>query len=113
MDNKSKIIKGVYKFECNAPRGWLYYYSSYDGKVDGLYTGKGQAKPLGFYHPCSKKHEASTTDAFYDGFVDYNGNGKPDWNDEGVIVWLEPRMWMPNGHATKNLNMNEWETAKS
>ncbi|NME57621.1 hypothetical protein HF855_09375 [Dorea formicigenerans] len=112
MDNKSKIIKGVYKFECNAPRGWLYYYSSSDGKVDGLYTGKGQAKPLGFYHPCSKKHEASTTDPFYDGFVDYNENGNQDPN-EGVIVWIERRGWSWDAHATKDLKKDTWEKAKS
>lgn len=103
----------MFKFECNAPRGRLYYYPSSDGKVDGSYTGEGRAKLLGSYYPCSKKHEASTTDAFYDGFVDYNSNGRPDWDDEGVIVWLEPRWWTVNGHATKNLNMNEWEKAKS
>ncbi len=69
-----------------------------------------RAKFLGDYHPCSKKHEASTTNVFYDGFVDYNWNGKQD-SGEGVIVWRGPRN--NNGHATTNLDMNTWETAKS
>ena len=59
------------------------------------------------------EEQVAREDIFYDGFVDYNGNGRPDWDDEGVIVWLEPRGWTVNGHATKNLNMNEWEKAKS
>lgn len=81
----------VYKFKCDAPRGWLYYYRESDGKVDG-------------------EHEASTTDAFYDGFVDYNVNGKQD-PGEGVIVWRG--VSNHNGHATTNLNMDAWATAKS
>ena len=110
MDNKSKIIKGVYKFNCNARGGWLYYYPSSDGTVDGSYNGNGQPKLLGSYTPCSAKHEASTTDDFYDGFVDYNWNRKQD-EGEGVIVWRGPKN--NNGHATKDLNMSTWETAKS
>lgn len=47
---------------------------------------------------------------FYDGFIDYDGNGIQDPN-EGVIVWRGP--WGMNGHATKDLNMSSWETAKS
>lgn len=100
----------VYKFTCDAPEGILYYYKEPDGKVDGVHNGNGEAKRMGFYHPCSKEHKASTTDAFYDGFVDYNGNGKPD-RGEGVIVWRGSDG--DNGHATTKLNMNEWETAKS
>ena len=55
------------------------------------------------YHPCDAKHEASTTDDFHDGFVDYNMNGKQDAG-EGVIVWRGKR-GDNNGHATTNLNM--------
>ena len=76
----------VYKFNCDAPRGPLYYY------------------------PCDAKHEASATNVFYDGFVDYNLNGKQD-SGEGVIVWRGPRN--NNGHATTELDMSSWEKAKS
>lgn len=101
----------VYKFECNAPAGPLYYYPKKDDKVDGIYTGNGRAQLLGnSYHPCSAKHEAKATDDFYDGFVDYNRNRKQD-EGEGVIVWRGPHN--NNGHATKVLDMDSWETTKS
>lgn len=100
----------IYKFECDAPRGLLYYYKHSDGKIDGEYNRYDKAKLIGNYHPCGAKHEASKTDDFYDGFVDYNRNGKQD-SGEGVIVWRGP--YGNNGHATTNLDMNSWETAKS
>lgn len=103
-------IGKVYKFVCNAPGGTLYYYPQSDGQIDGIYKGKGEKEWLGFYRPCDVTHEAPSTSAFYDGFVDYNYNGRFD-SDEGVIVWTG-RLGR-NGHATKNLNMEEWETAKS
>lgn len=100
----------VYKFMCDAREGELYYYPKSDGEINGVYTGDGWAKHIGSYHPCYAKHEASTTSDFYDGFVDYNGDKKQDVG-EGVIVWRGPEN--NNGHATKNLDMNTWETAKS
>lgn len=100
----------IYKFECDAPRGWLYYYKHSDGKIDGVHNRYDKAKLIGDYHPCGAKHEASKTYDFYDGFVDYNLNGKQD-SGEGVIVWRGP--YGNNGHATTNLDMNSWETAKS
>ena len=100
----------VYKFTCNAPGGWLYYYPESDGQIDGNYTGSGSQKRIGPYHPCGATHEASVTDAFYDGFVDYNWNRKQD-SGEGVIVWRGSNN--KNGHATTNLDINSWETAKS
>ena len=102
----------VYYFECDAPAGTLYYYNDSDGTIDGNYTGSGRAGRLGNYHPCSAKHEASNTGDFYDGFVDRNRNQKQD-PGEGVIVWIERRGWSYSGHATTNLNMSSWETAKS
>lgn len=100
----------VYKFVCDAPGGRLYYYPTGDGSVDGSYTGTGRAQYLGRYHPCAETHEASDTSDFYDGFVDYNRNGRQD-EGEGVIVWRG--RWGNNGHATKNLDMNSWVTDKS
>ena len=100
----------VYKFTCDAPGGWLYYYPESDGQIDGNYTGSGSQKRIGSYHLCGATHEASVTDAFYDGFVDYNRNRKQD-PGEGVIVWRGPNN--KNGHATTNLDINSWETAKS
>lgn len=100
----------VYKFTCNALGGWLYYYPESDSQIDGNYTGSGSQKSIGSYHPCGATHEASVTDTFYDGFVDYNRNRKQD-PGEGVIVWRGPNN--KNGHATTNLDINSWETAKS
>lgn len=100
----------IYKFECDAPRGWLYYYPESDGQIDGKHDRNEDAKFLGRYHPCHAKHEAPKTDGFYDGFVDYNSNGKQD-PGEGVIVWRG--LHQNNGHATTQLDMNSWETAKS
>ena len=68
----------VYKFVCDAPRGTLYYYPNSDGTIDGNYTGNGKKIFLGSYHHCEITHEASSTDSFYDGFVDRNGNGSCD-----------------------------------
>lgn len=102
----------VYKFTCDAPRGILYYYDSEnsDGVIDGNYTGSGSATRLGDYHPCQITHEADATNFFYDGFVDYNRNRRCDSGEE-VIVWRGSNG--RNGHATKQLDMNSWETAKS
>lgn len=100
----------VYNFVCDAKAGTLYFYPKSDGTVDGNYTGSGKASQLGNYHPCGKTHEASVTSDFYDGFVDYNSNKRHDLG-EGVIVWRGPRN--DNGHATKNLDMDSWTTAKS
>lgn len=100
----------VYYFECTAPAGNLYYYKNGDGVIDGVYTGNGSATLLGSYHPCSAKHEAESTNPFYDGFVDYNRNRRCDSGEE-VIVWRGPRN--NNGHATAELDMSSWETAKS
>ena len=101
----------VYLFTCDAPRGPLYYYSSGDGKVDGIYNGSKSAKLLGWdYYPCGKTHEAKTTSPFYDGFVDYNYNGKCEEN-ERCIVWRGPDG--NNGHSTAQLDMDSWTVAKS
>lgn len=112
----------VYKFNCNAPAGTVYYYNNKtvgDGTIDGVYTGTGSATRAGGYHPCSKKHEADSTADFCDGFVDRNSNGKCDSGEE-AIIWLEyARNWftgqleVDNWHATAELDMSKWETAKS
>lgn len=103
----------VYKFECNAPGGDVYYYPDSDGILDGTYTGSGYARYLGGYHPCNKKHEAEGTANLYDGFVDRNGNGICDNDNEKAIIWIERGFLFDNWHATANLDINTWETAKS
>lgn len=102
----------IYKFTCDAPRGPLYYYPNSDDQIDGKHDPYGRATYLGSYRPCKAKHEAPKTDGFYDGFVDYNGNRRQD-DGEGVIVWIENTWLGYDGHATTQLDMNSWETAKS
>ena len=107
-----------YIFQCNAPKGTLYQYPESDGSIDGVYTGDGRARKLGSFKPnLSVKHYAKTTDAFYDGFIDYDMDGKPD-PGEGVIVWIEhgwDPWWGPTSdyHATKELDMKSWTTSQS
>ena len=104
----------VYKFECTANAGRLYYYPQSDGEINGIYTGSGNAVEIrgwwSDYHPCGSKHEAESTASFYDGFIDYNENGECD-NGENVIVWRGEDG--NNGHATTKLDMDTWETAIS
>ena len=101
----------VYKFTCDATGGPLYAKDT-----DGLgYDGAS-------YKPCSKTHEAPVSDVFVNGYIDYNGSGEQELG-EAVIVWLEYsyryvpfvgyQKYVSNGHATTNLVMNSWETAKS
>lgn len=93
----------VYKFKCDAPGGPLY---AYDSNGDG-YSGAN-------YTPCSKTHEASVSSTFVDGYIDYNHNRQQDDGEE-VKVWLEynRRGDVSNGHATTDIDMTAWETAKS
>lgn len=100
----------VYKFTCDAPKGTLYYYPNSDGIIDGVHDVNDEAKRIGRYNPCSATHEASSTNPFYDGFVDRNYNKKCDPGEE-VIVWRGK--YGRNGHATTNLDMHSWDTAKS
>lgn len=104
---------GDYLFKCNVPRGTLYYFK---GRTpSGPMPNYGQTgNRLGGYKPCSEKHQASTQDDFYWGYVDYNDNGEMNMGEE-VIVWLE-RGWLGgirDYHVTKELNQDSWEHAKS
>lgn len=103
----------IYKFTCDAPAGDLYYYWKNDDKIDGVHDPNDRYKyNFGSYHPCGAEHEAPKTDAFYDGFVDRNNNGRQD-KGESVIVWIEKKWYGYDGHATTKLDMNSWGTAKS
>lgn len=103
-------VNSVYKFECEAPGGTLFYYPESDGSIDGEYTGTKEAVKLGSYNPCHKKHEASTTDKYYDGYI-RNRNWDGSYTIRKVIVWRGPND--DNGHATGNLDISSWEVAKS
>lgn len=93
----------VYKFTCNAPEGTLYADSDNDGDMD----------VIGSFNPCDRKHESPVSGTYRLGFVDRNGNKTQD-DGEAVYVYLET-FWglVLNAHATANLDMDSWETAKS
>lgn len=108
---------GDYLFNCNAPRGTLYYFKN--ARASGPMPNYGiRGNELGGYHPCGEKHQTSTQSDFYWGYVDYNDNRKMDRGEE-VIVYLEKssgwfgHSWIRDYHATKELDQDSWEHAKS
>lgn len=108
----------VYKFECTSDSGYIHYYPNSDGNIDGVYNGNGDPNKISSpFSPCNKKHESPVNSAYYDGFVDRNNNSRCD-EGEAAIIWLEWEKsifgtYLKDGHATSNLNMNSWVTAKS
>lgn len=111
----------IYKFNCNSGGGNLYYYPN--GKGDAIYEngiqkGWNGAKSLGSVSNCNTKHETDA-DEFPLGFIDSNSNGYED-EGEAVRVYLETwkgpitgNEYVYNYHATRDLDMNTWETLKS
>lgn len=109
----------IYNFQCDAPAGTLYRFTKFDGTLDGVnskfspYVIVQLLSGIG-YHPCNEPHvvdmDKDPGDTMFDGFVDYNHNLRPDKGEE-VIVWLGENG--RNGHATRELDISKWETAKS
>ena len=98
----------VYKFKCDAGGGTYGSVYLETNKKDGLQIGLRNSDSciaLLSYHACNIEHEADSKDDFLDGYYVANGNVTP------VIVWKGPDG--DNVHCTTNLNMDEWETAKS
>ncbi|MCQ2267561.1 MAG: hypothetical protein MJZ83_01645 [Bacteroidaceae bacterium] len=68
---------GKYIFTCDAPAGNVHV------------TYKGKDYNLGGYKPCSKIHETDGPSGYYDGWVDYNKNGRKDSNEPDALIWVE------------------------
>ena len=103
----------VYNFECNAGSRRDSYNVYYDnGKPLASSNGREEyyAQFTG-YHPCGATHEAESDSGFHDGYMylqDWRGNNSGSPID--VIIWTDRGT---DVHCTTNLDMDEWETAKS
>lgn len=100
----------VYKFVCDA--GWTGLSGSHVwlNGPDGMPETSDDIS-LGDYGKCGETHEASVTDDFLPGYLKKNYFGKPGGKRVDVIVWRGEDG--DNVHCTKNLQMDQWETAKS
>ena len=101
----------VYKFECNAGVSGKYYaVKDANGNVatiSGRYMSGGLFGAS--YHPCGETHKAEENSGFLTGYHIDDVNTQKDENIE-VIIWTENNT---NAHCTTELDMDNWETAKS
>lgn len=100
----------VYNFECNAgggTPGTVYEDSNHDGRWDLINDTPLTGYILPTYHACGETHQAPTDDEFIEGF--YLPNSNP-FDPQKVIIWTDGGT---NIHCTTNLEMDQWETAKS
>ena len=103
-----------YLFECNANSGGLfnsggsvYVDSNENGRWDKpTWDGNGDDR-LGSYYPCHEKHKTKDGEVFLDGFLVADMGTKRT----KVKIWRGEDG--KNIHCTTNLNIDEWETAKS
>lgn len=102
----------VYKFNCNAGKK-DHFYAVKDAKgnvatISGRYM-NGIAILGNYYHPCGEKHEAESDSGFLTGYhIDDMSTGEDD--NISVIIWTKNNT---DVHCTTNLDMKNWETAKS
>lgn len=129
-------LNGVtYKFECNAgiklwgydPRdsryGWvgkifkeinsLAGLQSEWTKVDGEWYEPDE--DLGGYQACNEKHTTNSGDVFSDGYYVKSNNGYSGYGGYDYTKVHSVKIWRGDGdlHATDNLDIDNWETAKS
>lgn len=105
----------VYKFECNAGSRFNNYNVYLNGEDGIAHTSddihwSGRSGRVRTYSPCGATHEASTQDEFPAGYMYRYSNGRNTGDPIPVIVWTEGGS---NTHCTADLDMNQWETAKS
>lgn len=97
--------------ETNELLGFQHEDTTIDGKTYSADTN------LGGYHACDEKHETNAGDEFYDGYYvasneGYSIIGRYTYDYDKVH---EVKIWTGDGdlHATDELDMSTWETAKS
>ena len=100
----------TYLFKCDAGQTWLTGSTVYTNGPDGIMNTDDDVY-LGSYHKCGKTHYASKTDEFIEGYLRKNFIGFPLGKRQEVIIWRGENG--DNVHCTTNLDINEWETAKS
>ena len=98
--------------ETNELAGFQYERSQVNGKWYSADT------KLGGFHGCNEKHTTESGADFYDGYYVKSEEGYDEWGYtydyntvDNVKIWKGL-----NGtglHATDNLDINSWETAKS
>lgn len=100
----------VYLFTCDAGGGESgdVWTDAGENLTDGI---------LSSYHACNKTHQSSTLDEYLDGTFYYNyGNDRKTNYFGEAYESLDVKIWTDGGtdvHCTTEVNMNEWETAKS
>ena len=112
-----------YLFECTSPSGRMYLYEN--SPATGPRPSSSTSHTyIGQYSPCGKKHEAPTQGDFNYGFIDrYPYNGREDEGEAAILYLEHGQRWnrwsheyedyISNGHATGNLNIEQWEVTKS
>lgn len=120
----------TYLFDCNATDGHRhldnhpYHVWIETNGTDGLQTGlfgdtritdtdekpPYTTKRMGTYGPCHTKHNASSMDPFYSGYIKATNSWGIEYPVVSVKVWTEGGK---NIHCTENLDVNSWETANS
>ena len=99
----------IYKFRCNAGKKSHYYNVYYmNGNKKTYLAAQKWGVKFDYYHPCDKTHEAESNSGFIQGYID-DQNTRED-EKIPVYIWTEGGT---NVHCTTDLNMKDWETAKS
>lgn len=111
----------VYKFVCDAGNGvWGSVYQETNGQPGLQAYGQNSDNristyqeslfwgPVGGYHACGTIHEAESNSGFFDGY--YCAKGDTD-NPVPVIIWKGEHS--NDVHCTTELDIKNWETAKS
>lgn len=101
----------VYNFVCNAGDKFRSYNVYYEKDNQRKYIASNNpfvgAQFLS-YQPYDATHEANAKDEFIEGYIDDQRTLKVE--KIPVIIWTNNGT---NVHCTKNLNIKEWQTAKS
>lgn len=101
----------VYNFVCNAGDKFRSYNVYYEKDNQRKYIASNNpfvGAQFSSYQPCDATHEANAKDEFIEGYIDNQRTLKVE--KIPVIIWTNNGT---NVHCTKNLNIKEWQTAKS